>query len=63
MTSRPPSLGFVGLGVMGRPMASHLAAAGHPMMLYDAVPGLAPELAATLAGAHAARTPADVGDL
>ena len=43
MTSRPLSLGFVGLGVMGRPMASHLAAAGHAMTLYDIAPGLAHE--------------------
>lgn len=60
MTSRLPSLGFVGLGVMGRPMASHLAAAGYPMTLYDVVPGRAQELAATLAGASAATTPAEL---
>jgi 3-hydroxyisobutyrate dehydrogenase-like beta-hydroxyacid dehydrogenase len=60
MPSRPPSLGFVGLGVMGRPMASHLAAAGHALMLYDVAPGLAEGLADTLAGARAARTPAEL---
>jgi len=60
MTSRPPSLGFVGLGVMGRPMASHLAAAGHAITLYDIVPGLAQRLADTLADAQAARTPAEL---
>jgi 3-hydroxyisobutyrate dehydrogenase len=60
MASRSPSLGFVGLGVMGRPMASHLAAAGHAMTLYDVAPGLAAEVAAGLAGAHAARTPAEL---
>jgi len=60
MTSRPPSLGFVGLGVMGRPMASHLAAAGHAMTLYDVVPGLAQSVAETLAEAHAATTPAEL---
>jgi len=64
MTSRPPPLGFVGLGVMGRPMASHLAAAGHAITLYDVVPGLAQTvadtLADTLADAHVARTPAEV---
>jgi len=56
MTLRPPPLGFVGLGVMGRPMASHLAAAGHAITLYDIAPGLAADVAATLAGAKAART-------
>jgi len=60
MTSRLPSLGFVGLGVMGRPMASHLAAAGYAMTLYDVVSGHADEIAATLAGARAARTPAEL---
>ncbi len=60
MTSRPPPLGFVGLGVMGRPMASHLAAAGHAITLYDIAPGLAADVAATLAGATAASTPAEL---
>src|SRR6185295_19020428 len=60
MTSRSPSLGFVGLGVMGRPMASHLSAAGHALTLYDIAPGVAADQAATLANAHAARTPAEV---
>jgi 3-hydroxyisobutyrate dehydrogenase-like beta-hydroxyacid dehydrogenase len=62
MTTRPLSLGFAGLGVMGRPMASHLAAAGHAMALYDVAPGLASDLAATgvLAGAHVAATPAEL---
>jgi 3-hydroxyisobutyrate dehydrogenase len=60
MTSRPPSLGFVGLGVMGRPMASHLAAAGHAMTLYDAAPGRADDVAAALPGAHVAGTPAEL---
>ena len=60
MTSRPPPLGFVGLGVMGRPMASHLAAAGHAITLYDIAPGRADDVAATLAGATAARMPAEL---
>jgi 3-hydroxyisobutyrate dehydrogenase-like beta-hydroxyacid dehydrogenase len=30
-----PSLGFVGLGVMGTPMATHLASAGYPLTVYD----------------------------
>lgn len=39
---------------MGAPMASHLAAAGHPLVVHDAAPGVADALAATLAGARAA---------
>ena len=62
MTTRPLSIGFAGLGVMGRPMASHLATAGHRMTLYDVVPGLAQGVAATLAAAdpHVASTPAEL---
>ena len=53
-----PRVGFVGLGVMGRPMASHLAAAGYPLHLFDAAPGVAAGLAGTLANARAAASPA-----
>src|SRR3954469_12021659 len=62
MTVRPLSLGFAGLGVMGRPMASHLAAGGHAMTLYDVAPGVASDLAATLAApaVHVAATPAEL---
>ena len=28
-------VGFVGLGIMGRPMAGHLQAAGHELFLRD----------------------------
>ena len=31
-------IGFIGLGTMGRPMASHLQAAGHRLFLHDVVP-------------------------
>ena len=40
---------------MGRPMASHLAAAGHALTLYDVAPGPAADSPPTLAGAHGAR--------
>ena len=53
-----PSIGFIGLGVMGRPMASHLAAAGYPMHLFDAAPGAAEALASRVPNARAAATPA-----
>jgi 3-hydroxyisobutyrate dehydrogenase len=57
-TLRLPSVGFIGLGVMGRPMATHLARAGCTMYLHDARPGLAEELARSLPGARAAASPA-----
>ena len=43
-------IGFVGLGVMGTPMATHLARAGHRLRLHDARPGVAESLARTLGG-------------
>ena len=30
-----PRVGFVGLGIMGTPMAAHLADAGYPLTVYD----------------------------
>lgn len=38
-------LGFIGLGTMGRPMASHILAAGYRLFLHDVAP-LPPELIA-----------------
>ena len=60
-----PSLdiGFIGLGVMGAPMASHLARAGHRLTLHDADPAVASALAGTLGGAaQAADTPAALAE-
>jgi 3-hydroxyisobutyrate dehydrogenase-like beta-hydroxyacid dehydrogenase len=59
-TSRIPSVGFIGLGVMGEPMAAHLAAAGHRLALFDVREGHAQRLAATLEGASAPATPAEL---
>lgn len=57
----PLSIGFIGLGVMGAPMAGHLATAGHRLTLLDADAAVATALAARLgAGARVAATPADV---
>ena len=39
-------IGFVGLGIMGRPMAGHLLAAGHQLFLHDKLPPLPEELLA-----------------
>ncbi len=38
-------LGFIGLGIMGKPMASHLVAAGHTVHVYDLSSGPVQELA------------------
>lgn len=54
-------VGFVGLGVMGSPMASHLARAGHRMTLSDASLESAQALARSLGGdAQAVATPREV---
>jgi 2-hydroxy-3-oxopropionate reductase len=33
-----PTIGFIGLGIMGTPMAGHLLRAGHQVIAYDIVP-------------------------
>lgn len=54
---------FIGLGVMGAPMATHLANAGHRLTLLDANPSVTRDLAAKLGrGAVAATTPRQVAD-
>ncbi|HUP05733.1 MAG TPA: NAD(P)-dependent oxidoreductase [Caldimonas sp.] len=58
---RIPSVGFIGLGVMGEPMAGHLAKAGHRLALFDARPRRAARLAARFgAAASAPHSPAEV---
>jgi len=57
--NQPAAIGFIGLGVMGAPMAGHLARAGHPLTLLDANAEIARDLASTL-GATAVATPAEV---
>ncbi len=56
-------IGFVGLGVMGEPMATHLARAGHRLRLHDADPAVASRVARSLgAEARAADTPAALAE-
>ena len=57
---RPMSttVGFIGLGVMGRPMAKHVMAKGHRLIVHSRSPQPVEELVA--AGATAATSPADV---
>jgi len=54
----PETVGFIGLGVMGRPMARHVMTKGYPLVVHNRSRGAVDELAA--AGAQAADTPADV---
>lgn len=53
-------IGFVGLGVMGRPMAGHLVEAGHEVVCTNRSQPAVDALVA--AGAEAARTPAEVAE-
>lgn len=55
----PMRIGFIGLGIMGRPMARHLLEAGFPLTVHSRSPGPVDELAE--AGASRAGSPAEVG--
>ena len=54
----PDTVGFIGLGVMGRPMARNLLAKGHPLVVHSRSQGPVEELVAV--GAARASSPADV---
>ena len=51
-------VGFIGLGIMGKPMTRNLIKAGHELAVYDIVPGLIHEMAA--AGAAPCKSAKDV---
>jgi len=53
----PQRLSFIGLGIMGGPMAGHLLSAGHPLVVYTRTQSRANELLGR--GATWAPTPAD----
>ena len=52
------TIGFIGLGIMGTPMAGHLLDAGHSLVVYDVVPELVAGL--TEQGAKAGTSAQDV---
>jgi len=58
MSERTERIGFIGLGVMGRPMAGHLLAKGYPLVVHSRSRG--PVEALVAAGAQEAQSPADV---
>ena len=51
----PESIGFIGLGIMGQPMALNLAKAGHKLAVYNRTAGKTAALEA--AGARVAHLP------
>jgi 2-hydroxy-3-oxopropionate reductase len=52
------TIGFIGLGIMGKPMAKNLLKAGHSLIVCDIMPAPVQELVG--AGAQAGTSPADV---
>jgi 3-hydroxyisobutyrate dehydrogenase len=58
MTTR---LGFIGLGIMGTPMAGHLATAGYPLSVHDIDPGAAERFTKEHPGVGVAVDAASVG--
>jgi len=60
MTTR--NLAFLGLGVMGHPMAGHLAAAGHRVTVYNRTPAKAAQWVARYGGRSAATPAAAAAD-
>src|SRR5215203_3114457 len=57
------TIGFIGLGIMGRPMARNLAKAGYSLVLHNRSQEAVDELLAEIPGARAARSPSEVGSL
>ncbi|HEY0615322.1 MAG TPA: 2-hydroxy-3-oxopropionate reductase [Candidatus Elarobacter sp.] len=53
-----PAVGFIGLGIMGKPMAKNLLAAGYPLVVLNRSRGAVDELVAL--GAKASTTPREV---
>src|SRR5690348_5721681 len=51
-------IGFIGLGIMGKPMAKNLLNAGHTLLVYDILDAPVKEL--VQAGATAGTSPKDV---
>ncbi len=56
-----PAIGFIGLGVMGLPMARHLAAAGYRLTVMDLNPAIGTAFMAESGDVHAVGTVAEVG--
>jgi 3-hydroxyisobutyrate dehydrogenase/2-hydroxy-3-oxopropionate reductase len=55
--SNPTKVAFIGLGVMGYPMAGHLAMAGHHVTVYNRNPAKAKDWCAEFSGHASAPTP------
>jgi 3-hydroxyisobutyrate dehydrogenase len=58
---RKYTVGFIGIGKMGLPMATRIAAHGYPLHAYDISAAAIKELCSRVADARAAKTLADIG--
>src|SRR3989440_11056921 len=58
MTTMPDTIGFIGLGIMGRPMAHNLLKAGFPLIVHNRHQEVTDEFLA--AGARAGTRPRDI---
>ncbi len=58
MPLMPTTVGFIGLGIMGRPMSKNLLKAGYPLVVYDILPEAIDDVAA--AGASRGLSSRDV---
>jgi 2-hydroxy-3-oxopropionate reductase len=56
----PETIGFIGLGVMGQPMARNLLRAGYPLVIHNRKQAVTDEFLA--AGAHAFKRPREVAE-
>jgi 2-hydroxy-3-oxopropionate reductase len=59
MPDERPTIGFIGLGIMGKPMARNLIRAGYRLVVHDLVKSAVDDLVAD--GAASADTPREVG--
>lgn len=60
MSDLPLRISFIGIGIMGGPMARHLAAAGHQLSVYNRTRSKSESWVAAHGG-HLAETPAEAG--
>ena len=58
---RKTTVGFIGIGKMGLPMASRIAAHGYPLHVYDISAAAIKEFSSRVAGARVAKTLAEIG--
>jgi len=60
METKMDRIGFIGLGIMGKPMALHLVRAGYPLVVLNRSPG--PQIELVSAGATAGASPKHVAE-